>query len=152
MWQSGRKQSCSSSGLTSSGSSAAASWKMALRWRDHRALGRAGGAGGVDQGQHVVGGLLLQFRLEAAGFGGLGRLPHGDEIIVEDHGGIREIAQAVAVEDDDLGQRRHLVADFQPLVELLVVLDEKDLGSAVLDKVGELPGAVGGVDAVGDGA
>ena len=118
---------------------------------DHGALGRAGGAGGVDQHADVVRPALLDAGAEL-----LFRV--GDavaqlvELVQEHHHGVLEIAQALAVEHDHFLQGGHLVAHGQVFVQLLVVLHEQEGGAAVVDQVGELLGAVGGVNAVADAA
>ncbi len=118
---------------------------------DHGALGRAGGAGGIDQHADLVRPALLDagaepfFRVRDA-------VAQLVEFVQEHHHGVLEITQALAVEHDHFLQGGHLVAHGQVLVELLVVLHEQEGGAAVVDQVGELLGAVGGVDTVTDAA
>ena len=117
----------------------------------HRPLGGAGGAGGVDQDREVVGPRDLDQAIE-----GVGVLPvvplaqleqrlEGHDLVVA------ERVQALHVVDEDLDQLRAAVAHRQDLVELLLVLREEEAGPAVVDDVLHLARGVGGVDAVGDG-
>ncbi len=118
----------------------------------HRALGPAGGAGGVDEDREILrlhGGDArlertgMRLRMHAAEFA------QGHQV---DHAGIGEIAQALHVHDDDLAQPRQHLAHLERLVELLLVLDEQHAGARVLAEVVRLRGRIGRVDAVADAA
>ncbi len=63
---------------------------------------------------------------------------------------VLELAQAFHVEHDDLLQVRRALAHGQDLVELLLVLDEQELGLAVVDQIFDLRRRVGRIDAGGN--
>ncbi len=118
--------------------------------RDHRALGLAGGARGVDQDREVLGlargQALLPDALVLLVVVGTQRAQR----LERHHLGVVEVAQAVHVEDDDLAQLRQALAHFQDLVELLLVLHEHDHRSRIGEQVLGLRRRVGRIDAVGD--
>jgi len=122
---------------------------------DHRPLGLAGGAGGVDDERGVGEGLALQHRLDrrpALAFGGgAERL----ELVEADHQ-LRcagaGVGEALPFHDDDPAQPRQPVARLEHLVALLLVLADDDLGVGMLEDVGDLDRRAGGIDADRDRA
>ncbi len=118
---------------------------------DHGALGRAGGAGGVDQHADVIGltlrnaGAELCFRIRDL-------LAQGVQFIQEHDHGIVKIPQPLAIEHDHFFQGGHLIAHGQVLVQLFVVFHKQKSGTTVVDQVGQLLSAVGGIDAIADAA
>jgi hypothetical protein len=111
--------------------------------REHRALGLAGGARGVDQDREIVG---LARRDACLPFG-IGRRPaqpgeafaaHFAQALEADHLFVVQVAQALHVPDHDAAQERQARAHFQHLVELLVVLDENQHGIRIAGQVFDL--------------
>ncbi len=81
---------------------------------------------------------LFQFSLEPVWMGLFSRLAPCDQVVVEYDLVVCEIAQTVAVKDDDMAQVRHVVFDFQILIKLLVVFHEQNGRAAVIDQIGQL--------------
>ena len=112
--------------------------EVAMRELD--ALGRPGGARGVDEGQDVVGldrgdrGLDVEVRVRALEVG-------------ERHGALRRLP----VEHDHVLERGGLLARREDLGQV-GLLDNGDLGGRVVEQVLDLLGRVGLVDRVGRGA
>ena len=116
---------------------------------DHGALGGARGAGGVDQHANIVG--LALGNAGAELFFRIGNLFAQRVQLIQKHDhGIAEIAQALAVIDDNLFQRRDLITHRQVLVQLLVVFHEQEGRATVVNQVRQLFGTVGGIDPVTD--
>ena len=92
--------------------------------RDHHALGRAGGAGGVDQQRDVIGARRLDLAPEPVAVGLMDPAPGVVQLVEKQDLPVREVVQAVAVDHDALRHLRHPVADGQELLELLLVLDD----------------------------
>ena len=109
---------------------------------DHAALRRPGRARGVDEGADVARGHGAPSALPGGGVTGAA----GGEIVERD----RVIAGAG--HPDHLLELRQLVADLADLLQLLVVLDDHDLGVGVLEHVLALLGGVRLVDRDDDGA
>ncbi len=65
---------------------------------------------------------------------------------------VPEVVEPLHVVDEDLHELRALGADFQDLVELLVVVGEEEPGPAVVDDVLDLARRIRGVDPIGDPA
>jgi len=124
--------------------------------RKHRPLGPAGGAGGVDEDGQVFRLAAVDARLPFAfGFGAEAR----DALAADfaqapeaDHLRVVEVAQAFGLPDDDFSQERQVVARFQYLVELLLVLDEQIDRTGIQRQVLNLGGSVGWIDAGADAA
>ena len=93
---------------------------------DHGALRRPGRARRVDEDRRVLGLRSGDLLAEAVGVFLAERAAEPVEVVEEDHLLVGEAVQALAVEDDDLRQSRHAVADRQLLVELLVVLYDQE--------------------------
>jgi hypothetical protein len=119
---------------------------------DHRALGRAGGAGGVDQDREIgrlaarkltlpeIRVLLFEFPAEL------------DQFFEADHHRVREVGQPFLVDHDDLFQARATVAHLKDLVEMFLVLRDEDDGVGIADDILHLLRGIGRIDAVGDAA
>ena len=132
--------------------------KLARRRRDdiglgdHRPFRLAGGAGGVDQQRHVIGAAPADRIAEHVRMGGQRLVAERVEIVETHHLRVIERVKPLVVGDDDLFDQRHLVADQEELVELLLVLRHQKAALAVLQQIGELGSAVGGVDPRADAA
>ena len=118
----------------------------------HRAFGRARGAGGVDEDREVV--RLREVHELVVGRFGLALVPGAqlEQRVEGHHLVVAEIVQAVHVVHDDLHEPAAPVAHLEDLVELLLVLGEEEARAAVVDDVLHLAGGVRRVDAVGDAA
>ena len=118
----------------------------------HRALGRPGGAGRIDEDGQVVGlarvDQLFEERVLALAVVAARR----HELVERDHHRIVEGAKPLHVEHDDLAQAGTAVAHVERLVELLVILDEQDGGLRIVDQVLDLLGRIGRIDAGGNAA
>ena len=117
----------------------------------HRALGRAGRARGVDDDRHVA--RLAAWRCGPPIRRGCSRAcasPSARSSSSDITCGSEKVAQALHVEHDDLPQARRALAHGQDLVELLLVLHEQVLGVAVVDEILDLRRRVGRIDAGGD--
>ena len=114
---------------------------------DHRALGRAGGARGIDQEGDVLGRRRVDGLLELRRALARQRLAMGEH--AGEVGGHRVVqaAQALEVDDDDAPQGRAGVAHRDDLVVLLLILDEQYPHAGVVDDVLHLFGRRGRVDA-----
>ena len=153
MWQSGRKASCSSSLLERDEGVGVADLEDDVAVRQHRALGRAGGAGGVDQQGELVGLGARDQLLPQAGMGRVVLAAERQQLVERACTcGSLKSRQALHVEDEDLANVRAALAHLEELVELLVVLDEQEARAAVVQDVLDLLGGVGRIDAVGDAA
>ena len=118
----------------------------------HGALRRPGGAGGVDEDGEVVGAGDLDQRVPGAGMLVLVAGAQVEEVVEGHHLWIGEAVQPLDVEHDDLHEPGAARADFQDLVELLLVAGEEEAGAAVVDDVLDLARRIRGVDAVGHAA
>ncbi len=120
---------------------------------DHRALGLAGGARGVDDETDVVQGLARQHGVDqcqlAAGGTGLFDFGEGGDDLPRLR---RKAAQALGFHDHDLAQTRQLVERGEQLVGLLLVFADHDLDVGVAHHVGDFAARAGGVDAHRDAA
>lgn len=119
---------------------------------DHRTLGRAGRAGGVDEDRRILRLRLGDLLVEAVGIFLQELAADPVEVVEEDDLLVGEFVQPVTVEDDDLRQSRHLVPHGQKLVELLVILDEQEATVGIVDEILELLGRIGRVNARRDAA
>ena len=120
--------------------------------RVHRPLGLAGRARGVDEDREVFRPAgsdalveLARVALRADPAELAKRVEREDALILE-------VAQPLGIEDDDRLQLRQPLAHGECLVQLLVVLDEEDLGARVGAEILDLRRCVGRVDAVRDAA
>ena len=120
--------------------------------REHRALGRAGGAGGVDQQGELRRLGACDQLLPQAGMRDIVGAAQRQKLVERHDQRVAEICQAFHVEDEDLGDLRAALAHLYELVELLVVLDEQEARLAVVQDVVDLLGRVGRVDTVGNAA
>ena len=118
----------------------------------HGALGRAGGARGVDQdreiGSRAACNHLVPQRLAALDVIASQRHEFGQR----HHHRIAEAAQALHVEHDDPLQRRAARPAAQDLVELLLVLGEDHFGAGIVDEIFDLRRRIGRIDAGRDAA
>ena len=110
---------------------------------DDAALRRPGRARGVDEGADVLRGDRLPARLP---LGGVAAGAAGGEVVERDR------VLAGAGHPHHVLEQRQLVADRADLLQLLVVLDDDDLGVGVLEHVLALLGRVGLVDRDDGGA
>ena len=115
---------------------------------EHRALGLAGGAGGVDQDRQVVGLARVQPLLPELRVARRERAAELAQRLEADHVRIAEFVQPLGVEHDDLAQAGQPRAHLERLVELLLVLDEQDARVRIGREVVHLRGRVGRIDAV----
>jgi hypothetical protein len=118
----------------------------------HGALGRARGAGRVDENREVSRLRDLDHRIEGARVLPVVPVTERQELLERHHLRIREAVQPFHVEDDDPDELRAALPDLQDLVELLLVLGEEEACAAIVDDVLDLACRVGRVDAVGDAA
>ena len=124
----------------------------------HRALGRAGGAGGVDHQRRVVGRGFFEHRVDARIRVGVGGEPGVARLQQRLEGGQLRVGvetHALHVDADDmghLGQPLALRPCVEDLVGLLLVAADREAGAAVAGDVLQLRPGVGGVDADRDGA
>ena len=120
---------------------------------EHRSLRRAGRARRVDQRHHVV---RLRFghpSLDRVGVDSPVRPSQFEEILPGHQSRVVVLTNSARFEVDDLAQRsRCLPLGGEHLVDLLLVLGEMDDGRAVAEKVRDLDGGVGGIQADGDAA
>ena len=116
----------------------------------HRALGLAGGAGGVDHETGVVQPLAVQRLVQGSELGRLAPRAFGLDLGVG-HDALtlrRRIgAQALGLHHDDAAQERQPVGHLQHLVGLLLVLAHHQLNIRVLQHVAHFLGRAGGVHA-----
>ena len=113
----------------------------------HGALGRARGAGRVDEDGEIAGRSasdhLVPQRLLSLGV----VAPERHELGQRQHHRVAEAAQALHVEHDDLLQCRAPRTARQDLVELLLILGEDHLGRGIVDQIFDLRRGVGRIDA-----
>ena len=97
-------------------------------------LGVARGAGGEEHRGHVVGTRLRHFGAEKvrvlAGMNGAG----GHQLVQRGQARLVVLAQAARVVVKDMGQLRALGAQFEHLVDLLLVLDHGEAHLGVVDR------------------
>ncbi len=119
---------------------------------EHHALGHAGGARGVDEIHQVaeVEGLAARLNGVELGLGGVVAL--GQELGPRHGVGIAGIAHHAGVESDDVLQRGALAQQLPGYGILVLVAGEQHCGARVVDDVGGLILAAGGVDGHGHGA
>ena len=120
--------------------------------RDHRALGRAGSARGIDQRGDVLAFAGVQVRLERGLNACVAVIGEFKECLPSHDLVMLKAAQAFHVVDNDLFNPRQLVLYQQVFVELFLVLDEQHLGAAVVELIGDLFFLQGRVEPVGDRA
>lgn len=108
MWQSGRKDSCSSRSEGGQLPLEDDHLRQAIVLADHRSLGWAGGAGGVYQHGDVVRLALRDQKLPQLRLLEAQRLAKRAEPIEADHLGVAEVTQAFQVVDNHLLDGRHL--------------------------------------------
>ena len=116
---------------------------------DHGPLGRPGGTGSVDQHADVIGLALGNAGAELL-FCIRDLFTQCVKFIQEHDHGIVKIPQPFAVINNDFFQGRYLITHGQVLVQLFIVFHKQEGRFTVVDQVGQLLGAVGGVDAVTD--
>ena len=121
----------------------------------HHALGAAGRAGGVEDDRGVVARARLDAGAPALVEIGVGRHRRAP---VRLHGrkaaqpGVVVVAQAPLVVVDHMGQVMQPLLHREHLVDLLLILDDRDLHLGVFEHVAHLVGDRVGVDRHGDGA
>ena len=135
MWHRGRKESCWSPSCEPGDEVGVAELEQDVAVAQHRPLGRAGGAGGVDEDREVVGPRDLDQAIEGVGVLPVVPLAELEQRLEGHHLVVPERVQALHVVDEDLDQLRAAVAHRQDLVELLLVLREEEAGPAVVDDV-----------------
>ena len=120
--------------------------------RQHRALGRPGRAGGVDEDRQLLGPRARDQLLPQVGIGLVVGAAELEQLVERHDHRVVEVGQALHVEDEDLDEVGAALADLEELVELLLVLDEQEAGAAVVQDVLDLLGRIGRIDAVADAA
>ncbi len=118
----------------------------------HRALRRAGRAGGVDQHGKIVGRDHGDAGLPGIRTCGMMGSPARQQIGKALAHRVAQVAQRLHVEHHDAAQRRALGADFQRLVELLLVLHEQHRRTAVVQHMRNLIRRAAGENANGHAA
>ncbi len=151
-WQRGRNESCWSPSWSSDDEIRELELEQDVPVAQHRPLGGAGGAGGVDEDGEIVGLGDVHHGLEGAGVLLVVACAELHQLAERHHLGIAEPAEPLEVVDEDLHEGRTAVAHREDLVELLLVLGEEEARAAVVDDVLDLARRVRGVDAVGDAA
>jgi hypothetical protein len=116
--------------------------------RVHGAFGRSRRARRVDDERRVVGLYQGEARIEPSWFHTF-QLPATLEKLVEGHDRRVVFMHAFGVHDDDPLELRQLVTGGGHFVELLLILDEQDLGLGVRNDVTGLRRAAGRVNADG---
>ena len=93
---------------------------------EHRALGRSGRPGGVDQGDDVAWLRLLRDPVESAGIGFAMCVATGEELLPAHQLGMIDGGDAARLEVDDALESGALPLDEEGLVDLLLVLGDED--------------------------
>ena len=117
--------------------------------RDHRALGLAGGAGGVHQDGQLVGLARGDALLPQPGVACVVVAAQAPQRVEAHDAGVAQVAQAFHVEHDDSLQPRQPLQHLEHLVELLFVFDEHVTRAGVFEQIRDLCRCVGWIDAVG---
>jgi hypothetical protein len=118
----------------------------------HRALGLAGQARGIDHQAHFQEALRVdsgvdETRIVLLEFGAQAfHLVKGGEHVA------RVMSQALRIDDNDALQLRQFIETLQDLVGLLLILADDELGIRMAEHIGDLVGRACRIDADGDGA
>ncbi len=96
------------------------------------ALGLAGGAGGVEHHRHIIALALLDFGVEKIGVVAVVNPSHFHQGVNVVDKGLVVMAHPARVVVDDVLQLRGLLADFQQLIDLLLILDRRETDGGVV--------------------
>ncbi len=103
--------------------------------REHRALRRAGGPGGIADDRGVVGGAPAELEVEVPGVGRVELLCLLGQLGQAHEPGLAVAAQAARIVVDQVLQVTAAGPDTQELVDLLLILDDREPRLGVLDDV-----------------
>ena len=101
--------------------------------RVHDTLWVAGGAGGEEHGANIGGLDLVNGLPEKIGVGGGKGLAAGEQVVNRRQPRLGVVAQAARIVKVDVAQLRALVANFQQLVDLLLIFGESKTHLGVVD-------------------
>ena len=108
--------------------------------RVHHALGVAGGARGEEHRRHVVRARLRELGVVEAGVRGVVGASGVDQAVQRCEARLIVVAQAARVVVPDAHELRALRAQFEQLVDLLLVFDDAEAHLGVVDRKDELAG------------
>src|SRR5262245_20806072 len=74
------------------------------------------------------------------------------QLVKRQHLRVAKCRETLKIEHDHLAESRAALAHIEVLVELFLVLNEKEARTAVVEDVLDLSGGIGRIDAVGDAA
>lgn len=118
----------------------------------HRPLRRPGGPGGVDEHRKVFGGHFAHPALHHLRVLGERRFPLFEPLFEGHHHRVLEVPETLQIPHHNLFEMRCLIAEIQPLVQLLLVFDKEAARLGVFDHVFHLRPGIGRIDPHGDPA